>query len=211
MVASRAGWILLFGCLLSLVSPWWQALRAEDLAQLLERERTLVGGPPGDQQELAALRAAIAEAEFKTGNKHRAADYLYNSLLLDPHHPARWELLGDIVNFLSGASSDAVAQFAYEEALVREPGRAQVRLKLAASYLSSERFADAAAQFEKVLIANDDKPGVEHLKLLGVAYAMAGQLDRGRRFLEQRYAATGHEGYRATAGILAKVRAEAEP
>jgi tetratricopeptide (TPR) repeat protein len=136
---------------------------------------------PEMRRQMAVLRARIAAAKQREGDKDGAIDYLYNSLQLDPNHPDLLELLGDLANFVGHPSSDYIVQYAYEEALKRDPDRLPARAKLAAAYLSSDRFLRAMEEFETV-VRQSPQPNWDHIGLLASVYAMVEEIPRGVEF-----------------------------
>ena len=157
------------------------------LSTLLLMEQGLMGRAgeqPDDPQmrrQMALLRAQIAAAKQRDGDKKGAMDYLYNSLRLDPEHPSRWERLGDLANFIGHPSSDFIVQYAYEEALKRDPDLLPARAKLASAYLSSNRFLRSMEEFETV-VRQSPEPNWDHIGLLASVYAMVEQIPRGVDF-----------------------------
>ncbi len=159
------------------------------LSTLLLMEQGLMGragerpDDPEMRRQMADLRARIADAKQREGDKKGAMDYLQNSLQLDPEHPDLWEKLGDLANFIGHPSSDFIVQYAYEEALKRDPNRLKARAKLASAYLSSDRFLKSMEEFETV-IRESPEPTWNHIRLLGPVYAMVEEIPRGIRFFE---------------------------
>ena len=157
------------------------------LSTLLLMEQGLMGrageqpDDPRMRRQMALLRAQIADAKQREGDKKGAMDYLYNSLRLDPEHPSRWERLGDLANFIGHPSSDFIVQYAYEEALKRDPDLLPARAKLASAYLSSNRFLRSMEEFETV-VRQSPEPNWDHIGLLASVYAMVEQIPRGVDF-----------------------------
>ena len=177
------------------------------ISTLLLMEQGLMGragerpDDPEMRRQMADLRARIADAKQREGDKKGATDYLYNSLRLDPEHPSRWERLGDLANFIGHPSSDFIVQYAYEEALKRDPDRLPARAKLASAYLSSNRFLRAMDEFETV-VRQSPEPNWDHIGLLASVYAMVEEIPRGIRFFEDLALEREHNEFRISAAIL---------
>ena len=177
------------------------------LSTLLLMEQGLMGragerpDDPEVRRQMADLRAQIADSKQREGDKTGAMDYLHNSLQLDPEHPDLWEKLGDLANFIGHPSSDFIVQYAYEEALKRDPYRLGARAKLASAYLSSNRFLKSMEEFETV-IRESPEPSWNHLRLLGSVYAMVEEIPRGIRFFEDLARERERGEFRISAAIL---------
>ena len=115
---------------------------------------------PDDTQitiEMAGLRADIAEQFYHRSNFQQAVEYLINSVQLDSTHIKRWEALGDMTTFINDPSSELIVHYAYEQVLKLDPTRRSTRIKLAGSYLKSQRFFKAMEHFEIVIGITDDE------------------------------------------------------
>ena len=181
------------------------------LSTLLLMEQGLMGragerpDDPEVRREMADLRARIAYAKQREGDKKGAMDFLHNSLQLDPEHPLLWERLGDLANFIGHPSSDFIVQYSYEEALKRDPDLLSARAKLASAYLSSDRFLKAMEEFETV-IRQSPEPNWNHIRLLASVYAMVEEIPRGISFFEDLALERERNEFRVSAAILEYAR-----
>lgn len=149
-----------------------------ELAKLQAEEREIM--KTRDAKRVADIRWKIGLRLAGREDLWGAASYIENSVRLDPSHAARWDMLGDLYNFLGRPEAAYLVQDAYEQALKIEPGRTACRAKLAASYLETGRFPKARDEFEKLADGNGEYAGV-----LGAIYAQTGEVERGIAFFQK--------------------------
>jgi len=166
------------------------------------RQASLNPDDPEITKQMADLRATIAFKFYRQNKFEPAMDYLHNSLQLDPSHADRWELLGDLSNFIGHPSSDYIVQYAYERTLNVDPKRRSARIKLAGSYLSSGRFLKAMDQFEIVIRTTEGEQNWKHIALLASIYAMVDEIQRGIQFFQKMFGESGNNQFRVTLAIL---------
>jgi tetratricopeptide (TPR) repeat protein len=155
--------------------------------------------------QLADLRARIAEALARVGERERAADYLLASLDLVPDRGERWERLGDLAA-QSGRDQDrALAEQAWRQVLGLDPGHRGARVKLSGLAMARHAYPEAVVHLEVALA--DQRVGAEWLSVATLTglYALTGQTERGRRYFSKLARATGDDRLVLADAILMQV------
>lgn len=187
---------------------------SEELNSLFDREKKLMlkaASKPNDpliMKRMADLRAAIAERLSRKNDFEHAIDYLHNSVQLDPTHADRWELLGDLSNFIGHPSSKFIVEYAYKRALSIDPNRSSARLKLAGSYVSADRFIRAMEQLEILIEETKNERDWKEIGLLASVYVAEDQIPKGRSFFRKIIDKGGDNRYRLALAILTNAAGE---
>jgi tetratricopeptide (TPR) repeat protein len=191
------------------VAPVPAAEPASATSPLAAEEARLVaamGHPPVDLDRvfrLAAVRADLALEAHGRGDLPTALDYLLNSLAVDPDQPERWERYGDWSQALGTPDGNAMAYYAYSEAVALVPAHPRAHLKLAAIAAGHGDAGRAVEHLEQALAAGQDEaPEWNRLALLVTLYLQADRPVDGLNFLQGRYDATHDDRYLLAVAVL---------
>lgn len=190
----------------------------QSLANLEAREAELqaaLNNPPVTSEvinELASVRVELAKDAYARGKEAFALDLLTSSLSIDPIQPDRWELLGDWTIELDTPDRNAMAYYAYSQAVDLRPKLPRTLMKLAAINTAYGRWIDAIDQVEIALESPQTTiPEWTHLTLLIQLYIRAERTGQGMAFLNQRFNDTYDDRYLLALAVLMDGLGQGEP
>ena len=179
-----------------------------DLPAAETREKELMAkaaatmGDPRWLGPLAQQRADMAERFLADGNRDRAVDYLSSACQAAPHRVDLLERLGEILETVPEAAALPLAQSYWADALERGPGNRSLRLRLAASLMSSGDFEEARLHFETLCRNAPFLPDDEFARPLAMLYLSQDQQEEGLAFMARMHQAGGGPPLRSLPGGL---------